>query len=105
VEFSKFYNCSPEKLDLEAIRQYQLHLLHEKKLSPESINTFISSVQFLSLHTLEMPWDKSCFPRIRLALPADLYRGGQREMDQSRYCGGHRSRTGIRLLSAAASAK
>jgi hypothetical protein len=22
VEFSKFYNCSPEKLDLEAVRQY-----------------------------------------------------------------------------------
>jgi integrase/recombinase XerD len=67
VEFAKFYNCSPDKLDLEAIRQYQLHLLHEKKLSPESINTFISSVQFLYLNTLEMPWEKSCFPRMRVA--------------------------------------
>jgi len=67
VEFAKFYNCSPEKLDLEAVRQYQLHLLHEKKLSPESINTFLSSVQFLYLNTLEMPWDKSCFPRMRVA--------------------------------------
>jgi hypothetical protein len=56
VEFARFYNCSPEKLDLEAVRQYQLHLLHEKKLSPESINTFISSVQFLYLNTLDMPW-------------------------------------------------
>ena len=67
VEFSKFYNCSPDKLDLEAVRQYQLHLLHERKLSPESINTFISSVQFLYLNTLQMPWDKSCFPRMRVA--------------------------------------
>jgi site-specific recombinase XerD len=67
VEFAKFYNCSPEKLDLEAVRQYQLHLLHEKKLSPESINTFTSSVQFLYLNTLDMPWDKSCFPRMRVA--------------------------------------
>ena len=67
VEFSKFYNCSPEKLDLEAVRQYQLQLLHEKKLSPESINTFLSSVQFLYLKTLEMPWDRSCFPRMRVA--------------------------------------
>jgi len=67
VEFAKFYNCSPEKLDLEAVRQYQLHLLQEKKLSPESINTFISSVQFLYLNTLEMPWDRSCFPRMRVA--------------------------------------
>jgi site-specific recombinase XerD len=67
VEFAKFYNCGPEKLDLEAVRQYQLHLLHEKKLSPESINTFLSAVQFLYLRTLEMPWDKSCFPRMRVA--------------------------------------
>jgi site-specific recombinase XerD len=67
VEFAKFYNCSPEKLDLEAVRQYQLHLLHEQKLSPQSINTFPSSVQFLYLKTLEMPWDKSCFPRMRVA--------------------------------------
>jgi site-specific recombinase XerD len=67
VEFAKFYNCSPEKLDLEAVRQYQLYLLHEKKLSPESINTFLSSVQFLYLQTLDMPWDKSCFPRMRVA--------------------------------------
>lgn len=67
VEFTKFYNCSPDKLDLEAVRQYQLHLLHEKKLSPESINTFISAVQFLYLKTLEMPWDKGCFPRMRVA--------------------------------------
>jgi site-specific recombinase XerD len=65
--FAKFYNTSPEHLDLEAVRQYELHLLHEKKLSPESINTFVSSVQFLYLVTLEMPWGKECFPRVRRA--------------------------------------
>jgi hypothetical protein len=31
--YAKFYNMSPEKLDLEAIRQYELHMLHEQKLS------------------------------------------------------------------------
>ncbi len=65
AEFAKFYNTSPERLDLEAVRQYELYLLHEKKLSPESINTFISAVQFLYLVTLEMPWGKACFPRLR----------------------------------------
>ena len=39
AEFAKFYNTSPEKLDLEPIRQYELYLLHEKKLSPVSINS------------------------------------------------------------------
>jgi integrase/recombinase XerD len=61
TEYAKFYNTSPDKLDLEAIRQYELHMLHERKLSPQSINTFVSSVQFLYL-TLEMPWGKACFP-------------------------------------------
>jgi site-specific recombinase XerD len=65
ADFAKFYNTSPEHLDLEAIRQYELYLLHEKKLSPESINTFVSATQFLYLNTLEMPWGKECFPRVR----------------------------------------
>ena len=67
AEFAKYFNTSPEKLDLEAIRQYELYLLHEKKLSPESINTFVSAVQYLYLVTLEMPWGKECFPRVRRA--------------------------------------
>jgi integrase/recombinase XerD len=67
AEFARFYNKSPEDLDLEAIRQYEIHLLNERKLSPQSVNTFISSVQFLYTVTLEMPWDKQCFPRVRVA--------------------------------------
>lgn len=63
--FANFYNTSPEKLDLEAVRQYELYLLQERKLSPETINTFVSAVQFLFLTTLEMPWGKACFPRVR----------------------------------------
>ena len=75
AEFAKFYNTSPENLDLEAIRQYEIHLLNERKLSPQSVNTFISSVQFLYTVTLEMPWDKQCFPRVRVgeSLPAVSY--------------------------------
>ena len=64
-DFAKFYHTSPEHLDLEAVRQYQLYLLNEKKLSPESINTFASAIQFLYQQTLEMPWGSACFPRVR----------------------------------------
>jgi integrase/recombinase XerD len=67
TEYSRFYNASPARLDLEAIRQYELYLLNERKLSPESVNTFISSVQFLYTKTLDMPWGKECFPRVRVA--------------------------------------
>ncbi len=66
ADFAKHFNRSPEELDLEAIRQYQLYLRQECKLSPQSINTFVSAVQFLYLTTLEMPWEKKDFPRARV---------------------------------------
>jgi site-specific recombinase XerD len=65
AEFAKFFRLSPEKLDLEAIRQYELYLLEERKLSPDSINQFVSAVRFLYLNTLEMPWTSEYFPRVR----------------------------------------
>jgi integrase/recombinase XerD len=66
AEFAKHFNRSPQDLDLEAVRQYQLYLAQDRKLSPESINTFVSAIQFLYLTTLEMPWEKKDFPRARL---------------------------------------
>jgi integrase/recombinase XerD len=66
AHFAKYFHRDPAELDLEAVRQYQLYLSQERKLSPQSINTFVSAVQFLYLITLEMPWDKHDFPRARL---------------------------------------
>jgi integrase/recombinase XerD len=66
AEFAKHFNRSPQDLDLEAVRQYQLYLTQDRKLSPQSINTFVSAVQFLYLTTLEMPWEAKDFPRARL---------------------------------------
>ncbi|HME57224.1 MAG TPA: site-specific integrase [Terracidiphilus sp.] len=66
AEFAKYFNRSPEELDLEAVRQYQLYLAQDRKLSPQSINTFVSAVQFLYRITLEMPWEAKDFPRARL---------------------------------------
>ena len=61
--FAKYFGKSPAELDIEAVRQYQLYLLNERKLSPESVNQYISAVPFLSCSTLEMPWTSECFPR------------------------------------------
>jgi integrase/recombinase XerD len=65
ADFALFYRTSPEYLDLEDIRQYELYLLNQRQLSPESINSFVSAVQFLYQHTLEVPWGAECFPRVR----------------------------------------
>jgi site-specific recombinase XerD len=63
--FAKYFGMSPDKLDLEAVREYELYLLNERKLSPEGINTFVTAVKFLYLTTLEMPWGSEAFPRVR----------------------------------------
>jgi len=64
--FARYFGKSPELLDLEAVRQYQLHLLNQRKLSPDAINQCISSIKFLYLTTLEMPWTDEYFPRVRV---------------------------------------
>ena len=46
--FAKYFGVSPEKLDLEAVREYELYLLNERKLSPEGINTFVTAAKFLT---------------------------------------------------------
>jgi site-specific recombinase XerD len=63
--FARYFGKSPDLLDVEAVRQYQLYLLNERKLSAEAINQYISSIKFLYLITLEMPWTDEYFPRVR----------------------------------------
>jgi integrase/recombinase XerD len=48
ADFAKHFNRSPKDLDLEAVRQYQLYLAQERKLSPQSVNTFVFAAQFVS---------------------------------------------------------
>ena len=65
ADFAKYFRTSPDHLDLEDIRQYMLHLTNDRRLSPESINTFVTASKFLYLQTLEMPWGDEQFPRVR----------------------------------------
>jgi integrase/recombinase XerD len=63
--FARYFGTSPENLDIEAVRQYQLYLLNERKLSPDAVNQCVSALKFLYLTTLEMPWTNEYFPRAR----------------------------------------
>lgn len=64
-QYAKYFKLSPDKLDLEAVRQYEIYLLEERKVSAENINQFVSAAKFLYLTTLEMPWGPENFPRVR----------------------------------------
>lgn len=64
--FASHFGLSPEKLGLDDIRSYQLFLVEQRQLSPESINAFLSAAQFLYTVTLDMPWSKAQFPRMKV---------------------------------------
>ena len=65
TEYARHFQLSPERLDTEAIHQYLVHLLEDRKLSSEHVNQCVSALKFLYLHTLEMPWTDAYFPRAR----------------------------------------
>jgi len=63
--FAKYFHRSPEQLDQEAVREYLMYLLDERKLSAEGVNQIVSSLKLLYLTTLEMPWSDADFPRAK----------------------------------------
>lgn len=65
ANYAQFYWRSPEQLDQEAVREYLVYLLDERKLSAEGINQIVSSLKLLYLTTLEMPWSDADFPRAK----------------------------------------
>lgn len=62
AEYAKHFGLSPDRLDLEAVRQYELYLMREKQLSSDSINCFLAAVKFLYQVTLQMPWGAEDYP-------------------------------------------
>ena len=62
--FARFFGRSPELLDREAVREYLLCQLNERRLQPESVNQQVSALKFLYLTTLEVPWGDQDFPRV-----------------------------------------
>jgi site-specific recombinase XerD len=66
IGLARFYQTSPEHLSLEELREYQLYLTNERRLSPESVNQFVSAAKFLYNVTLETPWPENVLPRARV---------------------------------------
>ncbi len=66
AEYAGYFKTSPDQLDPEAIREYQLHMLETRKLSPESVNCFIAAARFFYQTTLELPWSDAHFVRCRV---------------------------------------
>lgn len=74
-QFADYFSKSPEKLGAEEIRQFQLHLLKEKKLAPGTVEGRMSALRFLYKKTLkrrDIAYDDLVFPRVPRKLPVVL---------------------------------
>src|SRR6476620_8579775 len=54
--FSGHFGKSPDKLDQEHLRQYQLHLLHDRKLTVGTIVSHIAALRFFFVRVLRRPY-------------------------------------------------
>jgi len=73
-EFSKYFNCSPDKLGLEHIRIFQAHLFTDRKLSPNTVNQRLAAMRFFFVKTLHRPWNtaETPYPKRVINLPKIL---------------------------------
>src|ERR1039458_4026336 len=63
-DFAKYFHRSPERLGPSHIREYQVHLFRDRKLSPRTIQSRSSALRFLFVKTLRRPYlpDEIPFP-------------------------------------------
>ena len=67
--FAEYFHRSPALLDCDHVRQYELHLIENRKLRPRSVRVEMSALRFLFLKIL-----KRSFSRDDLPLPKLLRR-------------------------------
>ena len=73
-DFAKYFHRSPERLGPNHIREYQVHLFRDRKLSPGTIQSRSAALRFLFVKTLRRPYllDEIPFPKRPRKLPTVL---------------------------------
>jgi integrase/recombinase XerD len=74
TKFAAYFGRSPDTLGPEEVRQYQLHLVHERHVSWSTFNQCVCALRFLYRVTLGKDWAVSHipFPRTERKLPVVL---------------------------------
>jgi integrase/recombinase XerD len=73
-EFAELFGRSPAKLGPEHVRQYQVHLLKDRKLSPETVAQRAAALRFFYVKTLRRRYlpEHIPYPKIPQKLPTVL---------------------------------
>jgi integrase/recombinase XerD len=73
-EFSRHFNCSPDRLGPRHIREYQAELFEKRKLSAGSVAVRLAALRFFYSKTLKKGWSiaETPYPKKDHRLPAIL---------------------------------
>ena len=73
-DFARYFHRSPDRLGPEHIREYQVHLFRDCKLSPGTIEGRTAALRFLFVKTLRRPYlpDHIPFPKRQRRMPTVL---------------------------------
>ena len=73
-DFSRRFNCSPDRLGPRHIREYQAELFEKRKLSPGSVAVRLAALRFFYCKTLKKGWSiaETPCPKRDQRLPAIL---------------------------------
>ncbi|MHA2497747.1 MAG: tyrosine-type recombinase/integrase [Candidatus Hodarchaeales archaeon] len=75
-QYVKYFMKSPDKLNLDDIHAYQLHLVRERKVAENTFNQHVAAIKFLYGMTLKRNWKIELIPyhKRRKRLPVVLSR-------------------------------
>jgi site-specific recombinase XerD len=76
-DFSRRFNCPPDRLAPRHIREYQAELFRGRKLSPGSITQHLAALRFFYIKTLKKSWSitETPYPKRAHRLPTVLSQG------------------------------
>jgi site-specific recombinase XerD len=72
--FTRYFNCSPDKLGPKHIREYQVALFKKWKLAPNTVSQRLAALRFFYIQTLKKAWSvaETPYPKKVVHLPRIL---------------------------------
>src|ERR1700722_1068791 len=72
-DFSRRFNCSPDRLGPRHIREYQAELFQKRKFSPNAVAQRLAALRFFYVKTLKKAWSitETPYPKKAVHLPTD----------------------------------
>jgi integrase/recombinase XerD len=73
-DFSRYFNCSPDRLGPRHIREYQAELFQKRKFSPNTVTQHLAALRFFYVKTLKKAWiiTETPYPKKAVHLPTIL---------------------------------